>query len=65
MLRNLLLGVALLGMVMASPVHAELKVGDTVPAFELKGTDGKTYKMSEMKDKFVVIAWYPKALTGG
>ena len=45
---------------------AEVKVGDDAPAFELKGSDGKTYKMSELKGKkAVVIAWYPKAFTGG
>lgn len=43
-----------------------LKVGDIAPDFELKGTDGKTYKLSEFKGKSpVVVAWYPKALTGG
>lgn len=45
---------------------AELKVGDPAPAFELKGSDGKTYKLSDFKDKqAVVIAWFPKAFTGG
>lgn len=45
---------------------AELKVGDKAPDFELKGSDGKTYKLSEFKDKqTVVVAWYPKAFTGG
>ena len=43
-----------------------LKVGDVAPEFELKGSDGKTYKLSDFKDKAgVVVAWYPKALTGG
>ena len=43
-----------------------LKVGDVAPAFELKGTDGKVYKLSDFKGKSaVVVAWYPKALTGG
>ncbi len=43
-----------------------LKVGDVAPNFELKGSDGKTYKLSDFKDKAgVVVAWYPKALTGG
>lgn len=43
-----------------------LKVGDKAPDFELKGSDGKTYKLSEFKDKSaVIVAWYPKALTGG
>ena len=47
--------------------HAEpLKVGDTAPDFELKGSDGKTYKLSDFKGKKpVVIAWYPKAFTPG
>ncbi len=43
-----------------------LKIGDVAPDFELKGTDGKTYKLSDFKGKSaVVVAWYPKALTGG
>ena len=43
-----------------------LKVGDMAPAFELKGTDGKVYKLSDFKGKSAgVVAWYPKALTGG
>jgi len=45
---------------------AELKVGDTAPDFELKGSDGKTYKLSEFKgESAVVLAWFPKAFTGG
>jgi thioredoxin-dependent peroxiredoxin len=45
---------------------ADLKPGDAAPAFEMKGSDGKTYKLSDFKGKqAVVIAWYPKAFTGG
>ena len=45
---------------------AELKVGDVAPDFALKGSDGKTYKLSDYKGKqAVVIAWFPKAFTGG
>lgn len=45
---------------------ADLKAGDDAPAFELKGSDGKTYKLSDFAGKqAVVIAWYPKAFTGG
>lgn len=45
---------------------AELKVGDQAPDFKLIGSDGKTYKLSQFKDKkAVVIAWFPKAFTGG
>ena len=44
----------------------ELKVGDHAPDFELVGSDGKTYKLSDFKGKqAVVVAWYPKAFTGG
>ena len=45
---------------------AELKVGEVAPDFALKGSDGKTYKLSDYKGKqAVVIAWFPKAFTGG
>ncbi len=36
---------------------AELKIGDAAPAFELTGSDGKTYKMADVKDKVVVLQW--------
>ncbi|MBC7821438.1 MAG: peroxiredoxin [Planctomycetaceae bacterium] len=45
---------------------AELKVGDDAPDFELKASDGKSYKLSSFKGKqAVVVAWFPKAFTGG
>ena len=45
---------------------ADLKVGDAAPDFALQGSDGKTYKLSAFRGKqAVVIAWYPKAFTGG
>lgn len=45
---------------------ATLKVGDIAPAFKLKGSDGKTYELKAFKGKqAVVIAWFPKAFTGG
>ena len=45
---------------------ADLKVGDAAPDFALQGSDGQTYKLSEFQGKqAVVIAWYPKAFTGG
>ena len=53
------------GLAMAT-VHAdELKVGDKAPDFTLPGTDGKTYTLSQLKGKNVVLAWFPKAFTGG
>jgi cytochrome oxidase Cu insertion factor (SCO1/SenC/PrrC family) len=45
---------------------AELEVGDEAPDWELVGSNGKTYKLSDYKGKqAVVVAWYPAALTGG
>lgn len=44
---------------------APLKAGDAAPDFSLQGSDGKTYKLSELKGKAVVVAWFPKAFTGG
>ena len=43
----------------------ELKVGDMAPDFTLKASDGKTYTLSQLKGKTVVLAWFPKAFTGG
>jgi peroxiredoxin Q/BCP len=43
-----------------------LKAGDPAPDFSLKGSDGRTYKLSSFKGKqAVVLAWFPKAFTGG
>ena len=44
---------------------ADLKVGDMAPAFSLPGSDGKIHKLSDYKGKTVVMAWFPKAFTGG
>jgi peroxiredoxin Q/BCP len=50
----------------ASPARGEVAVGEAAPAFELKGSDGKTYSSEQLKgNKVVVIAWFPKAFTGG
>jgi peroxiredoxin Q/BCP len=43
----------------------ELKAGDRAPEFSLPGTDGRTYSLSGLKGKTVVLAWFPKAFTGG
>lgn len=51
--------------VVAAQVPVDLKVGDTAPAFSLSGSDGKTHTLADYKGRFVVLAWYPKAFTGG
>jgi len=43
----------------------DLKPGDVAPDFSLPGSDGKTWKLSELAGKTVVLAWFPKAFTGG
>ena len=43
----------------------ELKVGDAAPSFNLMGSDGKMHKLSDYKGRAVVLAWFPKAFTGG
>jgi peroxiredoxin len=44
---------------------AELRPGDTAPAFKLQGSDGKIHELAQLKGKAVVLAWFPKAFTGG
>ena len=61
-----LLSVALFACMVAIPAFGDdLKVGDKAPAFKLAGSDGKTYALAELKGKTVVLAWFPKAFTGG
>ena len=44
----------------------ELRVGDKAPAFSLVGSDGKTYSLADFNGKqALVLAWFPKAFTGG
>ena len=58
-----------LGLLLAVPASSrpavDLKPGDKAPDFSLQGTDGKTYKLSDLAGKTVVVAWFPKAFTGG
>jgi peroxiredoxin Q/BCP len=40
--------------------------GDEAPAFSLPGSDGATHALADFKGKkAVVVAWFPKAFTGG
>ena len=51
---------------LALSASAELQVGDAAPDFRLIGSDGEYYTLSQFKgEKPVVIAFFPKAFTGG
>lgn len=40
--------------------------GDVAPPFSLQGSDGKVHALSDDAGKdVVVVAWFPKAFTGG
>lgn len=63
-MRRMLAGIlALFGLTAATA--AELKVGDVAPPFSLQGSDGTTHDLAALKGKTVVVAWFPKAFTGG
>ena len=56
----------LLALSWGQSLAADLKQGDMAPEFSLPGSDGKTYSLKQFKGKqVVVLAWYPKAFTGG
>jgi peroxiredoxin Q/BCP len=42
-----------------------LAVGDRAPDFKLPASDGQVHSLSSYKGKTVVLAWFPKAFTGG
>ncbi len=43
----------------------ELKPDDVAPDFLLPGSDGRTYRLRDLAGHIVVVAWFPKAFTGG
>ena len=67
----------LAGVLLASPAPADdsvlkVKAGDKFPDFTLPATapagvadPAKTVSLADLKGKVAVIAFYPKALTGG
>ena len=47
----------LAGLVLAAPLFAAGAVGETAPAFTLKGVDGKTHSLKDYQGKVVVLEW--------
>jgi hypothetical protein len=48
-----------------SPPQPVLAPGDRAPAFRLTGSDGKVHDSTAYRGKYLVLAWFPKAFTGG
>jgi len=65
MTRRAILAVA--GVLMANAAAGgELQPGDKAPDFSLAASDGKRYRLADYAGKqAVVLAWFPKAFTGG
>ena len=61
LIASLFLGSLLIG----TGVQAAPDVGDPAPDFTLPGSDGEQYTLSELRGRHVVIAFFPKAFTGG
>lgn len=64
----LVIGIMVMTAAIAAPQQGlqGLQVGDMAPDFELEGSDGNTYRLSDFRDKqAVVIAWFPRAYTRG
>jgi peroxiredoxin Q/BCP len=66
---NLCLVAGIIASAFAFPLQAGSgvpAVGDEAPVFELPGSDGETYSLEDHRgEKVVVLAWFPKAFTGG
>jgi peroxiredoxin len=46
-------------------LSSDLNKGDQAPGFKLTGSDGQVYELAGLRGKTVVLAWFPKAFTGG
>jgi peroxiredoxin Q/BCP len=42
---------------------AKVGVGDRAPEFELAGTEGRAYRLSDYRGKWVILAFYPGDFT--
>jgi len=65
---KIVVGVAVLALFSTVAIAGSggLVVGDQAPNFELPGSDGVTHRLVDYRGKqVVVLAWFPKAFTGG
>ena len=62
-MKNLLMAALLL---CSTSAVAAPEVGDPAPAFNMPGSDGQVHSLEKYRGKqAVVIAFFPKAFTGG
>ncbi len=50
---------------MLSSAALPAEVGDEAPAFSLAGSDGNMHSLADYRGRHVVLAFFPKAFTGG
>lgn len=56
----------ILGLLLTTTATAAPAEGEPAPRFELPGSDGRVHRLSEhIGKRAVVLAWFPKAFTGG
>ena len=65
MKRMVTCGIALMVAVFGIAYAQDLGPGDQAPPFALPGTDGMTHRLADYQGTTVVLAWFPKAFTGG
>ncbi len=59
-------GLSVAAVAMAQAPAAGPQPGDEAPVFSLPGSDGVVHRLADFKGKkAVVVAWFPKAFTGG
>ena len=58
------IGAAILLTTLAFSANA-IEVGQRAPDFVLVGSDGRKHRLRDYRGEAVVLAWFPKAFTGG
>ena len=56
---------ALLASLFSVGAVAAPDAGDPAPDFSLPGSDGQTHTLEDLRGRYVVVAFFPKAFTSG
>ena len=57
--------VLLCALLLPFAAQAAPEVGDPAPNWTLPGSDGNDHTLADLRGQYVVIAFFPKAFTGG